>query len=200
VHRRRHGRRRPVRGRAVGSALRYPFLRDLENGDVDLEITAQGLCFVNDAGRSATIDWPQIRQVRLYCDQVVTKTPLFSHLNIPTFGYFCELTLRNRNRIVIVSGSLDEQRQWLDRDATYREFVLLLHDRLRAARSRTRFRSGRTCFGFLSHLFGSSWPRGAEVSVPGFSLLVPTDWPILARHFPRRYRPDRLPQRLLPPA
>ena len=44
--------------------MRYPYLRDLENGDVDLEITAQGLCFVNEAGRSAMIDWPEIRMCR----------------------------------------------------------------------------------------------------------------------------------------
>lgn len=180
--------------------MRYPFLHDDEGGDVDLEITAQGLCFVNDAGRSATIDWPQIRQVRLYWDQVATKAPPFSHLNIPTFGYFCELTLRNKKRIVIASGVLDEQRQWLDRNADYRDFVLLLHDHLRANRSRARFRRGLTWPGFLNYAFATSWPRGAEVSVPGLSLLIPTDWPILARHFPRRYRPHRLPQPLLPPS
>ena len=49
------------------------------------------------------IDWPEIRQVRLYFDQVAARFPLFS-LNIPTFAYFCELTLRNRHRIVLVSG------------------------------------------------------------------------------------------------
>jgi hypothetical protein len=151
--------------------LRYPYLRDLENGDVDLEITAQGLCFVNDAGRSATVDWLQIRQVRLYWNQVATKAP---------------------------SGVLDEQCQWLDCNADYREFVLFLHDRLRINRSRARFRRGLTWLGFLNYAFGTSWMRGADVSVPGFSLLIPTDWPILARHFPRRYRPDQLPQSLLP--
>jgi hypothetical protein len=154
---------------------------------------------VNDAGRSSTIDWPQIRQVRLYWDQVATKAPLFSHLNIPTFGYFCELTLRNKNRIVIVNGVLDKQRQWLDRNAAYRDFVLLLHDRLRASRSRTRFRRGLTWPGFLHHAFGRSLWGSVWLSVPGFSLFMPMNWPILARHFPRRYRPDRPPQGLLPP-
>jgi len=180
--------------------LRYPYLRDLENGDVDLEITAQGLCFVNDVGRSAMIDWPEIRQVRLYWNQVATKAPLFSHLNIPVFGYFCEITLRNKNRIVIASGVLDEQRQWLDRNAEYRDFVVRLHDRLRANRSRARFRRGLTWPGFLNYAFGTSWLGSAELSVPGFSLLILADWPILARHFPRRYRPHRLPQPLLPPS
>ena len=155
---------------------------------------------MNEVGRSATIDWPQIRQVRLFWEQVATKAPQFSRLNIPTFGYFCELSLRNKNRIVIVSGVLDEQRQWLDRKAAYRDFVLLLHDRLRANRSRAGFRRGLTWPGFLNYAFGTSWLRGRQVSVPGFSLLIPADWPILARHFPRRYRPDRLPQGLLPPA
>jgi hypothetical protein len=177
--------------------LRYPFLHDQDGGDVDLEITAQGLCFVNDAGRSATIDWPQIRQVRLYCDEVAAS--LFSHLRIPTFRYFCEITLRDKKRIVIVSGFLDEQRHWVGMGPPYRAFVEHLHDRLHAVRSRARFRRGLTCYGFFNYAFGTSWLRMAEIRVPGFGLVIPTDLPILARHLPRRYRPKRLPQDLLPP-
>jgi hypothetical protein len=200
VHRRRHGRGRPVRGRSVKVArLRYPFLHDDESGDVDLEITAQGLCFANDAGRSATIDWPLIRRVRLYCDAVDAPTPLFSRLSIPTFRYFCEITLRDKKRLVIVSGFLDEQGHWVGMGPPYRAFVEHLHDRLRANRSRARFRRGLTCYGFFNYVFGTSWPRLAEISGPGFWLAMPTDWPILVRHSPRRYRPDRLPQNLLPP-
>lgn len=180
--------------------MRYPFLHDDDGGDVDLEITAQGLCFVNDAGRSAMIDWRQIRQVRLYCEQMATRAPLFSHLNIPVFGYFCEITLRNKKRIVIVSGFLDEHRHWVGFGTSYRAFVELLHDRLHASRSRTRFRRGLTWLGFL-RFFGTTLLRSAwRLKVPGFSVPMPVEgWPILGWHFPRRYRPKRLPQALLPP-
>jgi hypothetical protein len=168
--------------------MRYPFLHDEEGGDVDLEITAQGLCFVNDAGRSATIDWPQIRQVRLYCDEVAAS--LFSRLSIPTFRYFCEITLRNKKRIVIVSGFLDEQRHWVGMGPSYRAFVEHLHDRLHAVRSRARFRRGLTWLGFL-RFFGTTLLRSGWWPVEG--------WPIIGRHFPRCYRPKRMPQALLPP-
>jgi len=146
---------------------------------------------VNDVGQSATIDWPQIRQVRLFCEQVATRAPpLLSHLNIPVFGYFCEITLRNKNRIVVVSGFLDAHRHWVDFGPSYRAFVELLHDRLHASRSRARFRRGLTWLGFLRYVFGITLRQSNRLNV---------SLPILGWHFPRRYRPKQLPQALLPP-
>ena len=156
---------------------------------------------MNDAGQSATIDWPQIQQVRLYCDQVKTQIPLFSLRDIPTLAYFCELTLNNKKRIVLVSGFLDERGEWLALDTAYRDFVESLHDRLHASRSRTRFRRGLTWPRLLNYALVTNLSGLALKRYLGhFALIfIPISLLLLIRHFPRRYRPDRLPQRVLPP-
>ncbi len=109
-------------------------------------------------------------------------------------AYFCELKLRNGKRIMLANGPLLARGWSIDVSAAYRAFVLELHDRLRAARSRTRFRAGWSCGRFLRIHYWSSW----EISGFGYSVLIPRDITAFRRDFPSRYRPGNVPKRLLP--
>jgi hypothetical protein len=87
--------------------------------------------------------------------------------------------------------------------------VLALHERLHAVRSRARFRAGLTWPGFLRLLIlpgawlyaggifgGTSWGGAATGAI---GLLHEGTRTALLRNLPRRYRPDRVPERVLPP-
>lgn len=82
----------------------------------------------------------------------------------------------------------------------FRDFVLLLHQRLVPIRRRIKFRAGLGWARFLTWLFfeGSSPVLDVNfVVVPLFPLYEGARL-AFRRNRPRRYRPDRIPDFLLP--
>jgi hypothetical protein len=81
---------------------------------------------------------------------------------------------------------------------SYRDFVELLHERLGLTKHRTRFRAGLSCFRFLVWLFFGGAEPPLRIEAWLFLFLVGQDRALVRRNFPRRYRPDRIPDCLLP--
>ncbi|MCC8430972.1 hypothetical protein LJ725_18515 [Reyranella aquatilis] len=106
--------------------------------------------------------------------------------------FFCELALANRQSITLSSNMAGR--------CLYRDFVELLHRRLVPHRRRIRFRGG-----WSWRRFAGWWLWGASQSGLSFgSFLVPL-FPLLEEHRlefrrdrPRRYRPESVPDCLLP--
>jgi hypothetical protein len=79
--------------------------------------------------------------------------------------------------------------------APYRAFVSELHEHARKAKRRPRFRAGlgwRQFAGWL--LTNCDWTNG----IPIPPILFEEQRRGLRRNFPRRYRPTKIPQELLP--
>ena len=139
---------------------------------------------MNEGGRSASLPFSRIREVRLFCE-TTEDGDLFT-------VFFCELRLRDRQTILLSSNMAGRY--------LYRDFVQLLHQRLVPLRRRIRFRGGWTWRRFIGWVLlgveGSHFHVGSYI-VPLFPLL---SYERLAfrQNRPRRYRPDRLPDFLLP--
>ena len=164
--------------------LRYPFLTNEPGGDVDIEITADGLCFVNEGGRSAVLPFSRIAQVRLFCE-MTERGDAFA-------VYFCELRLRDRQTILVSSNMAGRD--------LYRDFVQLLHQRLVPIRRRITFRGGWKWLRFFGWML-----LGVESSNFNFGSFIVPLFPLLSeerlafrQNRPRRYRPDKVPVCLLP--
>jgi hypothetical protein len=145
---------------------------------------------VNDGGRSATLPFSRIREVRLFCE-TTGQTGLFSHGDFFTV-FFCELRMADRQSIMLSSNMAGRY--------LYRDFVRILHQRLVPGRRRIKFRGGWNWRRFIGWCL---W-EGCQSEFSFGSFFVPL-FPLFSedrlafrQNRPRRYRPDRLPDFLLP--
>ena len=139
---------------------------------------------MNEGGRSATLPFSRIAQIRLFCE-TTEGGDLFT-------VFFCELRLRDRQTILLSSNMAGRY--------LYRDFVQLLHQRLVPIRRRIRFRGGWKWLRFIGWVL-----LGVEFSNFNFGSFIVPLFPLLSderlafrQNRPRRYRPDRLPDFLLP--
>ena len=131
----------------------------------------------------------RITQVRLFCE-MTDRGHLAGGDSFAVF--FCELRLADRQNIMLSSNMAGR--------CLYRDFVRLLHQRLAPIRRRISFRGGWKWARFLGwFLVGNAYSHFqlGSVTVPLFPLLV-EDRLAFRRNRPRRYRPDRIPDCLLP--
>jgi hypothetical protein len=202
VHRRRHGRCRPVRGGAVGGEqLRYPFLRNDPDGDIDIEIAVDGLRFVNEAGPSGALPFSEIREVRLFCGGA-EAWPFAGPGRLPTFTYYCAIRLASGDRLLLTDVFREADGQWISYSPRYQAFILALHEYLCASGTRIRYRAGLSWVGFLwRDAFWGNWVQVgiAESQRDRTSFLTRGFFRTLFRNWPRRYRPEKPPERFLPP-
>jgi hypothetical protein len=110
-------------------------------------------------------------------------------------AFYCELKLRDGECITLIHNPLDAQDHPIRLHAAYRAFVQELHEGLRAARSRTRFRAGMNLRQLVYECYWNSW----KFQGFGYVFIWPRDFSTFRRNFPRRYRPTKVPERLLPP-
>ena len=132
----------------------------------------------------------RIAGVRLYC-AMRGREPIFSNDDRPIV-HCCELRLADK-RCILLSSDLAGR-------YLFRDFVSLLHQRLVPIRRRIKFRAGLSWPRFLGWLFDYSTRARIEAS----PFIMPL-FPFYAegrltfrRNRPRRYRPDRIPNDLLP--
>jgi hypothetical protein len=177
--------------------LRHPYLRGDPSGDVDIEIAVDGLRFVGEGGSTRAISFSEVREVRLFC-----TTPgsmwLPSILPPRALAYCCALKLADKKRIVL-TNLFQEAGDWISYGRSYRAFIMSLHDHLRRTVTGVRYRAGVT---WPALLFSSTWIGVAlakRQEEGRSSLLNPIFAPERLINLPRRYRPDDLPQRFLPP-
>jgi hypothetical protein len=145
---------------------------------------------VNEGGRSAVLPFSRIREVRLFCE-VSEHSSFIARGDISTI-FFCELRLRDRQTLLLSSNMAGRY--------LYRDFVQLLHQRLVPIRRRIRFRGGWSWSRFIGWVLlgiGSSSFHFNSYIVPLFPLLS-EERLAFRQNRPRRYRPDRVPDFLLP--
>ncbi len=132
----------------------------------------------------------RIREVRLFCEEA-ERSNYISRGDISTI-FFCELSLRDGQTILLSSNMAGRY--------LYRDFVQLLHQRLVPIRHRMRFRGGLKCLDFIGWVVmgvvSSSFHVNSYI-VPLFPLLS-EERLAFRQNRPRRYRPDRVPNYLLP--
>jgi hypothetical protein len=146
------------------------------------------LCFINEGGRSNALPFSQIARVWLFCAH--REKGIISLVYDGPTVFCCELKFSGGKRITLTNENAN--------DDAYRAFVELLHDRLGRTRSRPRFRAGLSCFRFLAWLFFCGPAPPVRIEAWLFLFLLAEDRALLRRNFPRRYRPDRIPEGLLP--
>ena len=130
----------------------------------------------------------RIREVRLFCetngDCLLKRGDFFT-------VFFCELRLADRQSIKLSSNMAGRY--------LYRDFVQLLHQRLVPIRRHIKFRGGWRWRHFLGWLL-----VGNADSYFSYGIIVPfyplffEERTVRRRNRPRRYRPDRVPDFLLP--
>jgi len=179
--------------------VRYPFLRNDPGGDVDIKITADGLCFVAEGGNSATLEWNRIARVELFCGQIGRNPLIAVRPDDRPVVFYCELRLRDGKRLLLTSVETWASGRAVELPGQYRAFILLLHERLQAANSRARFRSGLSWPRFFGWaLTKGSWAVSGGPSSLAFALLHRDGRNAVLRNLPRRYQPNKVPQQLLP--
>ncbi|HQS18093.1 hypothetical protein [Reyranella sp.] len=145
---------------------------------------------MNEGGRSAVMPFSRIRGVRLFCEES-ERSNYISRGDISTI-FFCELRLSDRQTILLSSNMAGRY--------LYRDFVQLLHQRLVPIRRRIRFRGGLKCLDFIGWVLLGIWSSSFQFNsyiVPLFPLLS-EERLAFRQNRPRRYRPDRVPNFLLP--
>jgi len=155
------------------------------------------LRFVNEAGPSGALPFSEIREVRLFCGGV--DAGLFAG---PAFTYCCAIRLASGDRLLLTDVFRDADSQWISYSPRYQAFVLALHEHLSASGNRIRYRAGLNWVGFLwRDAFWGNWVQVgiAESQRDRTTFLTRSFFRTLLRNWPRRYRPEKPPERFLPP-
>jgi len=146
------------------------------------------LCFTNEGGRSAALPFSQIRKVWLFCAH--REKGIVSLVDDGPTVFCCELGFSSGKRITLTSENANHD--------SYRDLIELLHERLGQTNNRTRFRAGLSCFRFLGWLSLGTPAPSLRLEAILLLFLLAEDRLILRRNFPRRYRPDSVPDCFLP--
>lgn len=172
----------------------------------DLRLTAQGLAW--QAGfAKGLVPYGDVRRVRLG----------FRPMTLSSYRFTTEIWPEQGGRIVIASTSWKSMVEFERRDAAYRDFVQRLHERLAAAGSRALFQKGSppllywpgvailvTAAVALLALVGralQAGTMGGALFVAGFlGLFLWQAGGFFWRNRPGAYRPDTLPEDVLPRA
>jgi hypothetical protein len=134
---------------------------------------------------------------------------------VDSVRYRCDLTMRSGRRLAILSTHYAGVADFEDRAATYAPFVRALIARVAAANPSARFRSGKNPVAYWAeHLFLLAMVALLVfvLSVTGFAPLSESSWakfaviigfiPLLIvytrKNWPRSFKPDAIPEDVLP--